>query len=281
MRKRSRVLAAAFYAQTEAMEVKAGVLFDTHCHLNDEQFENDIDEVMERATEEGITRIVIPGVDVRSSERAIRLAERFDGAYAAVGIHPESLKDLPDGVFDEIEALAKHPKVVAIGEIGLDYYWDVAPREYQQEVFKRQIDLAHGVGLPIIIHNRDATEDTVRLVESAPEGLTGVMHCFTGSAETALRCIRKGFYISFGGPVTFKNAVNVQKTATQIPDEWLLVETDSPYLSPHPMRGKRNEPARVRLVAEKLALLKEKGMTEVAQLTMNNALRLFAKVEAP
>ncbi len=256
------------------------MLFDTHCHLNDAQFEDDIEEVFERAREAGVTHIVVPGVDVPSSERAIRLAERFAGVYAAVGIHPESLADLSDSALDEIRALTSHPKVVAIGEIGLDYYWDVAPRPYQQEVFAAQINLANETGLPIIIHNRDATEDTVRMVEEAPAAVTGVMHCFTGSYETAMQCIRKGFYISFGGPVTFKNAVNVQKTATQIPDQSLFVETDSPYLSPHPLRGKRNEPARVRLVAEKLAELRGQSVEELAAITMKNALSMFQRIGA-
>jgi TatD DNase family protein len=256
------------------------VLFDTHCHLNDEQFKDDVESVLERAHAEGVTNIVVPGVDVTSSERAILLAEKYEGVYAAVGIHPESLKDLPETELDQIRALTRHPKVVAIGEIGLDYYWDVAPRSFQQEIFAAQIALAADCGLPILIHNRDATEDTVRMVKGAPQGVHGVMHCFTGSIETALECIRKGFYISFGGPVTFKNAVGVQKTAAQVPDEWLVVETDSPYLSPHPLRGKRNEPGRVRLVAEKLAELREKEYLEIAALSMANALRLFPKIGA-
>ncbi len=256
------------------------MLFDTHCHLNDEQFKDDVADVLQRARAEGVTNIVVPGVDATSSERAILLAEKYDGVYAAVGIHPESLKDLPETELDKIRALTRHEKVVAIGEIGLDYYWDVAPRTFQQEIFAAQIDLAAETGLPILIHNRDATEDTVRMVKAAPRGVQGVMHCFTGSIETALECINKGFFISFGGPVTFKNAVNVQKTATQIPDEWLVVETDSPYLSPHPFRGKRNEPARVRLVAEKLAELRGQEFSELESLTMANALRLFPKIGA-
>lgn len=255
------------------------MLFDTHCHLNDEQFQEDLDEVFHRATAAGVTRIVVPGVDVPSSERAIRLAEKFEPVYAAVGIHPESLKDLSDSVFDQIRDLARHEKVVAIGEIGLDYHWDVAPRETQREVFARQIDLAADTSLPIIIHNREATEDTVQMVMAAPDHVVGIMHCFTGSVETAQQCIEKGFFISFGGPVTFKNAVNVQHTAVEIPDEWLLVETDSPYLSPHPLRGKRNEPARVKLVAEKLAELRGQSLDEIASITMANALRLFHKME--
>lgn len=255
------------------------MLIDTHCHLFDEQFSDDVEAVIENAREFGVTGFVVPAVDLRTSEEAIRLAERFEGVYAAVGIHPESLKDLPDSVFDEVESLAKHDKVVAIGEIGLDYYWDVAPRPFQQEVFSRQIELASRVNLPIIIHNRDATEDTVQLVLCAPDGVNGVMHCFTGSVETAKQCMQKGFYISFGGPVTFKNAVNVARTAAEIPDEWLLVETDSPYLSPHPYRGKRNEPSRVKVVAEKLAELRGQTVETIMDITSQNARRLFQRAK--
>jgi TatD DNase family protein len=256
------------------------MLFDTHCHLFDERFTDDVEEVIERALAAGVRYMVVPGVDAATSRQAIALAERYPEVYAAVGIHPESLKDLPESEFDEIEELAKHPKVVAIGEIGLDYYWDVAPREVQQDVFRRQIDLARRTGLPIVIHNRDATEDTVRIIEQDSAGVVGVMHCFTGSWETAQRCLKKGFYISYGGPVTFKNAENVRKAATQIPDDFLLVETDSPYLTPHPYRGQRNEPARVALVAEKLAEIRGQTYEQVAEMTLQNGLRLFHKIGA-
>lgn len=254
------------------------MLIDTHCHLADDQFNADIEAVVERARGAGIQRFIVPAVDVRSAESVLRLAERFDDVYAAVGIHPESLAEVSDKAFDDIQAMAAHPKVVAIGEIGLDYYWDVAPREVQQEVFARQMKLASGLSLPILVHNRDATDDTVRMIESAPADVVGIMHCFTGSMETARKCIDRGFLISFGGPVTFKNARDVQDTASQVPDDWLLVETDSPYLSPHPMRGQRNEPVRVRLVAEKLASLRGQSVEEIEALTTRNALRLFPQL---
>jgi len=254
------------------------VLIDTHCHLADDQFNADVELVVERARAAGVQRFVVPAVDVATAERTLRLAERFEEVYAAVGIHPESLHDLPEQAFDEIRAMAAHPKVVAIGEIGLDYYWDVAPRPIQQEVFARQMQLAAELSLPILVHNRDATEDTVRMVQTAPTGLVGSMHCFTGSIDIARQCINKGFFISFGGPVTFKNARDVQDTASQVPDDWLIVETDSPYLSPQPLRGQRNEPARVRLVAEKLALLRGRNVEEIETLTTENALRLFPKL---
>ncbi|GMA50552.1 putative metal-dependent hydrolase YabD [Alicyclobacillus contaminans] len=255
-------------------------LFDTHCHLFDDKFSEDLASVVERARAAGVRRMVVPGVDVDTSRRAIELADRYPEVYAAVGIHPESLADWDAAVLAEIEALTAHPKVVAIGEIGLDYYWDVAPRLVQQEVFVRQLELARNVGLPVIIHNRDATEDTVRLIETRANGVTGVMHCFTGSIETARRCIRRGFFISYGGPVTFKNAENVRKAAREIPDEWLVVETDAPYLSPHPYRGQRNEPARVAQVVEVLAETRGQTLEELARLTYDNAHRLFPRVEA-
>jgi TatD DNase family protein len=254
------------------------MLFDTHCHLFDEQFADDVEAAIDRARGAGVQYMVVPAVDVASAHRAIALAERHEEIYAAVGIHPESLKNLSESAFAEVEALASHPKVVAIGEIGLDYYWNVAPREVQKEVFLRQIDIARRAKLPIIIHNRDATEDTVEIIERHCRGVTGVMHCFTGSIETAKRCMKQGFYISYGGPVTFKNAENVRKAALQISDEFLLVETDSPYLSPHPFRGKRNEPARVSLVVEKLAELRGQTFDAVAQFTLQNGRRLFYKI---
>lgn len=253
--------------------------FDSHCHLNAEQFDDDLDEVLARARDQGVKRIVVPGVDVASSERAIAIAERVEEVYAAVGIHPEAANDVPNDHFDRIEALAKHPKVVAIGEIGLDYYWDAAPRDVQRDVAARQMAIAERCGLPVIIHNREATEDTVALLASACHGrVNGVMHCFTGTWETAQTCIEMGFFISFGGPVTFKNAPEVREVAAQIPDEWLLAETDSPYLSPAPFRGKRNEPARVRLVGEKLAEVRGQPVADIEQMTTANAARLFSKV---
>lgn len=255
------------------------MLIDTHCHLNDEAFADDFEEVLQRARDSGVHGLVVPGVDVPSSERAIEMATRYDGVYAAVGIHPESLEDLRESVFDEVRALADHPKVVAIGEIGLDYHWDVAPRPFQQEVFARQMVLANELRLPIIVHDRESTADTVRLIEEAPDALTGVMHCFTGSLETATRCMNQGFYISYGGPLTFKNAPDVRETAVHIPTDRILVETDSPYLSPHPLRGKRNEPERVRLVAERLAEIRGTTVELIEQATQRNAARLFAKAD--
>lgn len=256
-------------------------LFDSHCHLNDEQFTADFDEVWARAQEAGVVRVLVPGVDVVSSERAITLADRYDEVFAAVGIHPEAANGVPDRDFDRIEQLAAHPKVAAIGEIGLDYYWDAAPRDEQRDVLRRQIEIARRQSLPVVIHNRDATEDTVHLLEAECRGeVRGVMHCFTGDLPTARRCLDIGFLLSFGGPLTFKNAQPVRDTAAAIPLSSLLVETDAPYLSPHPLRGKRNEPMRVRLVAEALADVKGVDVAVLADTTFANAERLFPRARS-
>lgn len=247
----------------------------------DEQFVDDLDAVLAQAREDGITRIIIPAVDVATAHKAIQIAENNSGVYAAVGIHPESAKDVPAGDFDEIERLAGHPKVVAIGEIGLDYYWDSAPRPEQRDVMARQIEIAKRVGLPVIIHNRESTDDVLMVLRDAGAAeVGGVMHCFNESFEVAKAAMEMGFYISFGGPITFKKAEDVREVAALIPQDRLLVETDSPYLSPHPFRGKRNVPSRVRYVAEKLAEVQGIHYTELVELTTRNALKLFAKVGA-
>ncbi|GMA63981.1 TatD family hydrolase [Alicyclobacillus fastidiosus] len=255
-------------------------LFDTHCHLMDEQFSDDVDLVIQGARAAGVKYIVVPAIDVVTARRAIAIAERYEGVYAAVGIHPESAKDVPACDFDEVERLAAHQKVVAIGEIGLDYYWDAAPRPEQQAVLRRQIELAKRVDLPIIIHNRESTKDVVDVLRDAGAAeVGGVMHCFNETLDVAEKCMALGFYISFGGPVTFKKAEDVREVAAQIPDDRILIETDSPYLSPHPFRGKRNEPARVRLVAEQIAQVRGVDVDVLAAQTTANALALFRGVK--
>lgn len=255
-------------------------LFDTHCHLVDEAFQSDLEEVLARAMAAGVQSMVIPGVDAASSELAVRLAERHPSLFAAVGIHPESALSAGEQEFATVARLALHPKVVAIGEIGLDYHWDTAPRQVQHDVFARQIQLATEMHLPVIVHNRESTADVLNILRRENVGrVGGVMHCFTGSLETAEECIQMGLFLSFGGPVTFKNARNVHAVAAHVPSEWLLVETDSPYLTPHPHRGTRNEPAMVRLVAEQLAQLRGVEVEALAEQTYANALRLFQKAE--
>lgn len=250
--------------------------FDTHAHLNAEQYNEDLQEVIDRALAEGISRIVVVGFDRPTIKRAMELAEQYDFIYASVGWHPVDAIDMTTEDLLWIEELASHPKVVALGEMGLDYYWDKSPKDIQKEVFRKQIQLAKKVKLPIIIHNRDATADIVEILrEEGAKEVGGIMHCFSGSPEIAQECVEMNFYISLGGPVTFKNARKPKEVAEVIPLNKLLIETDCPYLAPHPYRGKRNEPSYVKLVAEQIAEIKQLSVEEVARATTENAKKLF------
>ncbi|MFJ7748070.1 TatD family hydrolase [Peribacillus sp. NPDC097295] len=252
------------------------MLFDTHVHVNAEQFNEDLEEVIERAQEAGVKNMVVVGFDRPTINRAMELVETYYFMFAAVGWHPVDAIDMTEEDLQWIEELSAHPKVVAIGEMGLDYHWDKSPKEIQKEVFRKQIRLAKKVGLPIIIHNREATADIVSILkEEEASEVGGIMHCFSGSAETALECIDMNFYISLGGPVTFKNAKKPKEVAAAVPLDRLLIETDCPYLAPHPFRGKRNEPSYVKLVAEQIAEIKQLSVEEVSQATTNNAKKLF------
>jgi len=252
------------------------MLFDSHAHLNAEQFNDDLDKVIERAQSEGVSNILVVGFDRPTITKAMQLAEKYPFIYASVGWHPVDAIDMTEKDLAWIEELAAHPKVVALGEMGLDYYWDKSPKDIQKEVFRKQIALAKRVKLPIIIHNREATKDVVDILkEEGASEVGGIMHCFSGSEEIAKECIEMNFYISFGGPVTFKNAKKVKEVALQIPLDRLLIETDCPYLTPHPYRGKRNEPSYVKLVAEELASIKNLSFEELAHITTSNAKKLF------
>ncbi|UOF91797.1 TatD family hydrolase [Fodinisporobacter ferrooxydans] len=254
-------------------------LFDTHCHLNDPKFQDDLAAVLEHAASQGVSFVVVPGYDYDSCLRAMELAQTHSMLYAAVGFHPHDAKDVTERYFSELEQWVKDPKVVAIGEIGLDYYYDNSPREVQQQVFRRQIQFAKACRLPIIIHDRDAHGDIVTVLkEEKAEDIGGIMHCFSGSLEMAKECIHMNFYISFGGPVTFKNAKRPREVAAHIPIERLLIETDAPWLTPEPYRGKRNEPAHVRFVAEKISEIRGMTLEQIAEITTANAGRLFAKI---
>jgi TatD DNase family protein len=253
------------------------MLFDTHVHLNADQFEDDCEDVIARAKEAGVTEMVVVGFDTKTIRKAMALVEKYDFLYAAVGWHPVDAIDMTDEHLDWIEELAAHPKVVAIGETGLDYHWDKSPKDVQKEVFRKQIRLARKLKMPIIIHNRDADADIVEVLNEENAGdVGGIMHCFAGDLNMARECLEMNFYISFGGPVTFKNARLPKEVATEVPLDRLLVETDCPFLAPHPYRGKRNEPAYVKLVAEKIAELKEMPYEKITEQTRKNALRLFA-----
>ncbi|MEK3800860.1 TatD family hydrolase [Peribacillus sp. FSL H8-0477] len=252
------------------------MLFDTHVHLNDDQFKEDIEEVIKRAQEAGVSNMVVVGFDRATIMRAMELIEKYDFIYASIGWHPVDAIDMLDEDLAWIEELSSHPKVVAIGEMGLDYHWDKSPRDIQKEVFRKQIRLAKKVNLPIVIHNREATADIVDILkEEHAEAVGGIMHCYSGSPEVAKECLDMNFYISLGGPVTFKNAKKPKEVAVEVPLDKLLIETDCPYLAPHPYRGKRNEPAYVKLVAEQIAELKGLTFEEVAVATNQNARKLF------
>lgn len=255
------------------------MLFDTHTHLDNEAFNEDRDEVIMRAYEQGVTRMVNIGFNRETIPTTMALAEQYPFIYAAVGWHPVDAITMKKEDIDWIAKWTEHEKVVAIGEIGLDYHWDTSPREVQQRVFREQIGLARELKMPIIIHNRDAHEDVVRILrEEKAKEVGGIMHSFSGSWEIAKMCLDMGFYISFGGPLTFKNAKQPKEVLKQVPMDRLLVETDSPYLTPHPYRGKRNDSSLVRLVAEEGAGLKGLEFEEFCRITTSNALTCFDMV---
>lgn len=251
------------------------MLIDTHAHLDSPKFDNDRDDVISRALEAGIDTIVNIGFNRETIPSTMALAEKYPFIYAVVGWHPTDAVDMKlEEDLAWIEKLCSHPKVVAIGEIGLDYYWDTSPKEIQHIVFREQIRLAKRLNKPIVIHNRDAHEDVVRLLqEEKAEDVGGIMHCYSGSWEIAKKCLDMNFYISFGGPVTFKNARVPKEVMERVPLDRLLLETDAPYLTPHPYRGQRNESAYVRLIAEVAAEIKGVSLEDIAKITSDNGRR--------
>lgn len=251
------------------------MLFDSHAHIDDEKFDVDRDEVIARALENGVTGMINAGACMASSARSVELAEKYDSIYAAVGIHPHDAKSVQETDYEQLTAWSKLTKVVAIGEIGLDYYYDFSPRDLQRTVFIRQLDVARQMDMPFIIHDRDAHGDILEILKKEAKGLKGVLHCFSGSLEMAKEVIKLGLYISIAGPVTFKNAAKLPEIVATVPLERLLVETDCPYLTPHPHRGKRNEPAYVKIVAEQVAQLRGMDFVDLAKATDANTKRLF------
>ena len=229
------------------------MLFDTHAHYDDERFDGDREALLTSMPEKNVGLIVNPGCDIPSSRVAVELAGKFDFVYAAVGIHPENCADFESEQIEKLRELAKEPKVVAIGEIGLDYYWaENPPKDLQQEVLRRQLLLAQELRLPVIIHDRDAHADTMAIVREFPQ-VWGVFHCFAGSTEMARELIGMGWMLSFNGAATFKNARKAPEVIAAVPLEKLMIETDAPYLTPVPHRGERNDSSYVRFVAEKIA----------------------------
>ncbi len=250
------------------------MLFDTHAHYDDRAFDADRLALLEAVHAEGVTYIVDPGCDVRSSRAALALAERFPFVYAAVGVHPEELQDASPEALAVIGELAEHPRCVAIGEIGLDYYWDAAHKAEQQLLFRRQLMLALELDKPVIVHDREAHGDCLAIVKDYPE-LRGVFHCFSGSAEMAQELLRRGWYLGFDGPITYKNARKALEVLAVCPPERILIETDSPYLSPVPNRGKRNDSRNLRYIVRCIAETLGRSEEEIAALTLENGRRLF------
>ncbi len=253
------------------------VLIDTHCHLDMSAYEADFTEVLARASAAGVTRIISVGIDLESSRRAIALAEQHDGIYATVGVHPHNVAELGEESYAELRRLCSHPKVVAYGEIGLDYVKNYAPVALQKEHFARQVALAKELQLPLVVHDREAHDDIMEMLEGAgPFPAGGVMHCFSGDATFARRVLALGFYISIPGVVTFAKAEMLHGAVRGIPLGSLVLETDGPFLAPVPKRGKRNEPQLMLFTAQKVAELKGVSLEEVARQTTMNAVRLFS-----
>ena len=266
-------------------------LVDTHCHLNFPRYDHDRADVLQRAHNAGVKRIIIPAIDLASCQQALELAASEQGIFASVGIHPNSSVDFHDSVADELRELARHSKVVAVGEIGLDYHWDKSPKPRQWRAFESQLGLASELGLPVIIHNREgrvdtapsASDDLMAILENwapaAPanlRGRLGVLHSFSASGDVAERALDLGFYLGFTGPITFKKADALRDVAQRIPINHILIETDGPFLAPQQRRGKRNEPAYVRYINDKLSELHGVLPEEMARQTTRNAERLFA-----
>ena len=250
------------------------MIFDTHAHYDDKAFDEDREELLASMPEKGVGLIVDPGCDVMSSKTALALTERYPFVFAAVGIHPEELGEDPHSALDEIRQLAAHEKCRAIGEIGLDYYWDVSRKEEQKEIFAAQLALACELGLPVIVHDREAHGDCLEIVSRFPAA-RGVFHCFSGSAETAEELLQRGWYLGFDGPVTYKNARKALEVLAITPLERLLLETDSPYMSPVPMRGKRNDSSNLVYIINKIAEVKGLAPEEIERITFENGKRLF------
>jgi TatD DNase family protein len=248
---------------------------DSHAHLEMKEFDGDREAVIARATAAGLTAIITVGTTIPDCKKAVELARLHPPVYAAVGIHPHEVKRIDAGTYDALRVLAQQEKVVAIGEIGLDFFYDHSPREVQLRRFAEQLDLALELDLPVIIHDREAHAETLRILQQHRGRLRGVLHCFSGDAAMARECLEMGFYLSVAGPVTYKKAEQLRAVVREIPLERLLVETDCPYLAPQPWRGKRNEPAYVMETARCLAGIRGVAAGEMERLTEENARRLF------
>ncbi len=259
---------------------------DTHCHLNLNQFDNDLDLVVRRAVDQGVERILVPGIDLETSRRAVSLSEEYPQVFAAIGVHPNSANSWQPTTLVELRSLSGHPKVVAIGEVGLDYYRDWSTPETQRMVFSKLLELASDSQLPVVIHNRNALQDLLPMLSDWYLSATqnhpqlrdrpGVLHSYDGDIDPAFRAVEMNFFIGFSGPVTYKNADTRHQLVRQLPDHRILAETDAPYLTPHPHRGERNEPANVQLVVGRIAELKGLPLSETTRILTQNGNTLFA-----
>ncbi len=250
------------------------MLFDTHAHMNDPAFDIDRDSVFLGLKDKGVGNVMNVGCCLASSKDCVKLAETYPFVYASVGTHPDTADEVNDDVLNAYREMAKHPKVLAIGEIGLDYYYETIPREIQIRAFRMQMELARELNMPVIVHERNAHDDGMRVVKDFKD-VTGVFHCYSGSAEMARQLVNLGWYIGFTGVLTFKNARKAVETAQSIPLDRIVLETDCPFMAPEPFRGKRNDPGYVPCMAKKLAELRGLSVEEVTQITTENAKRLY------
>ena len=251
------------------------MLFDTHAHMDDHAFDEDRAELLENLPNQGIALLMNPGCSLASSYNTAKLSQEYDYIYAAVGSHPDVADEVNGEVLEEYRKLCKlNPKIRAIGEIGLDYHYEDIPREIQLRAFRMQMELARELNLPVIVHERDAHEDGMKVVEEFPD-VTGVFHCYSGSAEMAKELVKKGWYIGFTGVLTFKNARKAIEAAASIPLDRIVLETDCPYMSPEPFRGKRNDPGKLYRMAEKLAEIRGLTVEEIHRITVENGKRLY------
>ena len=249
------------------------MLIDTHCHLYYDSIKKDIQTVLDRAEEQGVNKFICVGTNTTDSAESLKIAANFDNVYASAGVHPHDAKDAPGDYLKQIRDLLQFDKMVAVGEMGLDYFRNISPPDVQKKVFREQMELAHQINKPVIFHNRDADEDVIKILSEFP-GVVGVSHCFSSDLKTAKVFLDMGFYISFSGNLTFKNSL-LPEVAKEIPLNKIMVETDSPFLSPVPFRGKPNEPGRTLFVAKKLAEIHELTLEEIAEKTSENAAKLF------
>lgn len=250
------------------------MFIDVHAHLNDEKFEN-VESIVENALSEKVDKIITAGFDISSSRKNLEIASRFPNVFATIGIHPEMVDELEKDYLEVLKEMSKNKKVVAIGEIGLDYHFKDDNKELQKEIFVKQIELANFLDLPVVVHSRDAMGDTLELLKKHPPQKESLLHCYSGSIESAKEFIKLGFSFSFGGVVTFNNAKNVVKVVEELPIEKIMLETDCPYMAPVPFRGKRNEPMYIPYIARKIAEIKNIEVEKIAEITTKNAEKMF------